>query len=1144
MAFTFLLFLSCFLGYTHSEANVSNLSPRTTFTVMVTSASSSNLSPAVSRIITTLETAPNSSPSKLEGERVGSNGILLSWVMSPDSHVNGYVIRYKEMCPYPDTTFREAPKPIPDSETLLNLFLPGSTYNIQVAAENSAGVGPFSKSLYIKTNEAPPGLVTNLTAFAQNHTFVVVTWFLPLRINGLITKFAVKAKHARTGQTVRTLEVDAQDIMTGALPHCNDAADILSRGTPSPSEVTASSSPSTLSAVPPAAAWAVPISVGVDQLRPFTAYLFEVSAFTSEGEGQVASTMVRMPESAPEDPTPHLSVWNVTSTSFAVSWDPPTIITGRFSYVIYLYGPTGVLYENSTVDLNFMYYGLIPYTTYRVVVQAKSAGLLGPEAVKTVRTPAEAPSAVQALQAAAVDSVSVRVSWKSPAQPNGPITYYRILVRSDNTLLQDITLTGAQDVNRTNRIGDGTTTPGIPADSLRHKRSADSSLITNARAFMVSLPDRSSFTGIPVTSTSHTQSAETNTKLNTNLDRTTNRTSALSMTSYPVATTVPLLTAHSQPDQLTSGQPRSSTRSAASSVPRGVDVRKEVIDMQSERLSYLVSGLSPFTEYTFTVSAATPVGEGPVTRVSEKTSEQVPSSVVGVSYQNVTSTSILVSWSPPLNPNGRITHYIVYGLNLRSSQALQRRTNETRILLTGLDKYTGYKLRVAASTAVGEGSLSNLDDIFVVTPEDEPDSPPKGLTVVDTSPSTSTLSWSPPDRANGVIQQYEVLYENQSHVGLLNTSVPRVTLTGLMPYSYYNVSVRAYTRLGHGNQISDTLNMLSGEDVPGSPPSSLSYTSVSPSEVNVTWQPPLVPNGVITHYSLELRNTSHFLNLTTPINHAQITHLRKFAQYTLVVKSHTRMGPGNHSSDPLNITTLEDEPESPPQFLLARTLSDDQVELSWEPPKQVNSEILYYKVRVWNESSEMWFNVTQTSVVISVDSKSRFNASVSGWTRLGDGGVLISITFSVLDAVPLGPPQNVSVVNLTTSSVTVLWQPPSQPSEIILHYTLYWSNNITVRKQLIPVSQLDPVSPETILSYRLSGLRAGQTYSLWLTCSTLQGQEGIHTELLYILTPEDATGPPGHPASSALPSPAGLTALGSDTHTPPNLLHPSTLSTS
>lgn len=68
---------------------------------------------------------------------------------------------------------------------------------------------------------AAPGMVTNLTAFAQNHSSVVLKWFLPIRINGLITKFAVKAKHARTSQIVHTLDLNAEEIMNGALPHCN-----------------------------------------------------------------------------------------------------------------------------------------------------------------------------------------------------------------------------------------------------------------------------------------------------------------------------------------------------------------------------------------------------------------------------------------------------------------------------------------------------------------------------------------------------------------------------------------------------------------------------------------------------------------------------------------------------------------------------------------------------------------------------------------------------------------------------------------------------------------------------------------------------------------------------------------------------------
>lgn len=52
-----------------------------------------------------------------------------------------------------------------------------------------------------------------------------------------------------------------------------------------------------------------------------------------------------------------------------------------------------------------------------------------------------APGAVQDLKAIAEDSVSIRVSWRSPAQPNGPITQYRLQVLVDDILLQDITLT-------------------------------------------------------------------------------------------------------------------------------------------------------------------------------------------------------------------------------------------------------------------------------------------------------------------------------------------------------------------------------------------------------------------------------------------------------------------------------------------------------------------------------------------------------------------------------------------------------------------------------------------------------------------------------------------------------------------------------
>ncbi|MEQ2299302.1 hypothetical protein AMECASPLE_013839, partial [Ameca splendens] len=1020
-----------------------------------------------------------------------------------------------------------------------------------VAAMSPAGIGSFSKPLYIKTSESPPGLVTNLTAYAQNHTFVMVTWFLPQRINGLITKFAVKAKHARTGQTVRTLEVNAEEIMTGALPHCNDAADILSRATPSPFEITASSPAITLSAVPPAASWNVPISVGVDHLRPYTAYLFEVSAFTSDGEGQVASTMVRMPESAPEDPPQNVSVLNMTSRLISVSWNSPNIITGKFTYVLYLYGPTGFLYDNSTLDTHFLFTGLTPYTKYRVGVRAKAAGEVGPAAEKVVITPAEAPSTVQNLEAVAEDSISIRVSWRSPAQPNGPITQYRLQVLADDTLLQDITLISGNitDLNKTQTLP-----PNVSNSLRRIKRSDELSPVTSPPTFTATVSARTPPTALTASSFARSESRSTGHTANTDFqptlhpaladestpgydsesitqssDNVNSRTSALSMISVSLNTLPPWLMQQSHTEAVTSatsalrltpGQQRLSTRdasvtghistrSAGVTGTTGVTVREEVLDVLSEKLSYLVSDLNPFTEYTFRVTASTTAGEGPAADITEKTSEQVPSSVLEVSYQNISSTSILVNWVPPLNPNGRITHYSVYGLNLRSNQALNWVTNTTSILISDLDKYTGYKLRVAASTAVGESSLSEEDDVFAFTLEDEPDSPPENLSVLETSPSTATLTWSAPEKANGVIQYYEVFYENESYSAMTNSTSNRVTLISLKPFSFYNVSVKAYTRYGNGNQTSETLYLLSGEDVPGSPPYGLSYESVSPSEVNVMWNAPLQPNGVVTHYSLELWNSTHYLNLTSPTNFLHITHLRKYAQYRIVVQAHTRAGAGNYSSDPLNITTLEDAPDTPPHFFQARKLSDYEVELSWEPPLNANSEILHYIVRVWNESAETWQNVTETSVVINVDSKSSYNASVSSFTRLGDGGVQKIIRFSTTEAEPLDPPQNVTVVNVTASSVTLMWQPPTEPNGIIVHYTIYYAENSTVTEKRVLVSDL-PVRYflDSPFIYTLTQLIGGSNYTMWMTSSTEQGDGGVRSEPINLLLPEDVPSDP------------------------------------
>ncbi|KAI7802135.1 putative phosphatidylinositol phosphatase PTPRQ-like [Triplophysa rosa] len=1088
------------------QAQVSSVTPGTSYTVTVGAVASSGLSSPVSRILVTANESLPAAPSKPEGERVGSTGILLSWRMRI----------YKEMCPYPDSAFTEITKNLDIPETLLNTLTPGATYNIKVAAVNKAGIGPFRPSLYYKTAEAPPGLVSNLSAEPEGHMSALLTWYLPVRINGLITKFAVKVKHARTGQIARTLELNAEDIMNEALPHCNDAADILSRGTPSPAELTSAVLPSvTLSAVPPASVWAVPISVSIDELRPYTPYVFEVSAFTSGGEGQIASTMVRMPEAAPEDPPQNIMVRNITSKSLSLTWEPPKIITGRFSYVIQLNSSAGFISENSTFDLMFTYTGLTPYTLYYIHVMAKSAGATGPEAVINITTLAEAPSAVSNLTVEAIDSTSVRLSWRAPSQPNGLITHYRILVRHYSTLVQDITLRRWMD------------SPPI----RRNARSLD---ITTPNIFTLTPHGTSPTSGVHLTSTD-----QTNTELTSDLPLTPStphtpppwltvthdRIDASAETETEAVTMdlptelSPFIFSTDQPPlvNLSPYQPRRFTRAVATGFTEqqtnfptrvattiGIEVlpaTEETVEFSFDQMVYVIRRLSPFTEYKFSVTANNIIGEGPSTQVTVKTAEQVPSSVQDVSYQNISSTSVRVSWDPPLNPNGKITYYTVYAQNLHTNQELREVTSTTSAVLTGLEKYSSYKLRVAASTAVGESPQGEDDYIFVVTLEDEPDSPPRDLTVVRTTSSNVTLSWSPPEKPNGIIRQYEVTYSNGTYSDTVNSTSAGVTLRYLKPYTYYNVTVLAYTQHGHGEQISDTLQMLSGEDVPGSPPSDLIYESIGSSEVNVSWSPPLLANGIILFYNVDYWNATHALNKTTPVPFAVLSHLRKYTRYRVSVQAATRVGMGNHSSEILNITTLEDIPGSPPKFLVARKLSDTEVELSWKAPDEANSEILYYVVRVWNLSSEFVANVTETSVVVSVDGPGQYNASVSSWTRLGDGGLLIYITFSTVESAPSDPPQNVSFVLLTTSTVRLSWSPPTQPNGIIQLYTVYYTDNNTLFTQRVPGSDHGCV---------LSDLIAGQTYSVWMSSSTSAGDGEVYSPPLNFTTLEEVPSGPVH----------------------------------
>lgn len=86
--------------------------------------------------------------------------------------------------------------------------------------------------------------------------------------------------------------------------------------------------------------------------------------------------------------------------------------------------------------------------------------------------------------------------------------------------------------------------------------------------------------------------------------------------------------------------------------------------------------------------------------------EDAPTNVAVLS---ATPTAVIITWLPPLIPNGVITHYNVYvnytdGSSIVSTMTTGAVTNFT---LDGLQPFQTVVFKVSASTAIGEGPLSD-----------------------------------------------------------------------------------------------------------------------------------------------------------------------------------------------------------------------------------------------------------------------------------------------------------------------------------------------------------------------------------------------------------------------------------------------------
>jgi len=199
--------------------------------------------------------------------------------------------------------------------------------------------------------------------------------------------------------------------------------------------------------------------------------------------------------------------------------------------------------------------------------------------------------------------------------------------------------------------------------------------------------------------------------------------------------------------------------------------------------SYVVTGLSPGTPYTFTVTAVGPGGESGSSGAATVSLASVPAVPSGLVASATTSSGTTLTWNAE---TGTVT-YNVYEDG--GSTPIAHGLSGPSYTVTGLKSGTQYSFTVAASNTSGASGQSAAVDVLLAP------SAPTGLQAGDTTATSTTLTWGAVTGA----QTYEV-YEDGASVpvatGLTGTTY---ALTGLSPGTSYTFTVRAVDATGQSD---------------------------------------------------------------------------------------------------------------------------------------------------------------------------------------------------------------------------------------------------------------------------------------------------------------------------------------------------------
>ncbi|XP_059426601.1 neural cell adhesion molecule L1-like protein isoform X10 [Carassius carassius] len=375
--------------------------------------------------------------------------------------------------------------------------------------------------------------------------------------------------------------------------------------------------------------------------------------------------------------------------------------------------------------------------------------------------------------------------------------------------------------------------------------------------------------------------------------------------------------------------------------------------------------------------------------------------------------SVKLQWIPGDDHNSSITEFVIeFEENQHEPgnwREMMRVPGNHHSALLKLHSHVDYRFRVYAINEVGSGRPSQATERYK-TPASAPDKNPENIKIEGHLPQEMDINWEPlsPIEHNGPGLEYKVSYRRQGNgEDWTEHMVKRHSflVTNTPTFVLYQIKIQARNHMGWGPEPK-IITAYSGEDFPSAAPEDVAVDVMNSTMMKVKWKHVQKEklNGHLGGYrisywrlrslldSKKTHGDKHTLTFSGERNHAVVTGLRPFSEYSLIVMAFNSRGngPGSH---PVSFKTPEGVPGQAAAFSVTN-IQKHKVTLTWSPPVDANGFITGYilQYQLINDTEElgslMTLNVSADSNKLhlqDLESLSKYKFYLRSCTRVGCG---------------------------------------------------------------------------------------------------------------------------------------------------------------